>query len=59
MSEKIEVEPTPIQRNLNDVAIELTKIYLNLSDGLENPEDLFTLYKKAYKTAADVKYEQY
>jgi hypothetical protein len=53
MSEDVKVSPTPIQRNLNDVAIELTKIYVNESVGLKDPEELFPLYKKAFKTAYD------
>lgn len=57
MSNEVKVNPTPIQRNLNDVAMELTNLYFkarNFSDhSIENIQDA---YKRFYATALNATY---
>lgn len=52
MAETIEVTPTPIQRNLNDVAVELTTLALEYN-GNRDPDEIERLYRKFYKVAYD------
>lgn len=49
MSDRISVQPTPIQRNSKDVAIELLK--LHASRGPVEPEHIEELYTKYYSLA--------
>lgn len=51
MSEKLDVNPTPIQRNQYDVAVDLTKLYYSLR--LETPEieEIQETYAKFYAVA--------
>jgi len=49
MSDRISVQPTPIQRNSKDVAIELLK--LHASRGPVEPGDIEELYTKYYSLA--------
>ena len=54
MSDKINVEPTPIQRNRRDIAIELVKLYLEKGcyTGEEITEDkIAELYGKYHEKA--------
>lgn len=50
MSNEVKVRPTPIQRNLNDVAMELTQLYYK-GVGPESVEELQKTYCKMYATA--------
>ncbi len=50
-SEDIKVEPTPIQRNDRDVAVELTKLYYS-TFGFKNADEIANTYLKFYATAA-------
>lgn len=50
MSEKVEVSPTPIQRNHYDVAVELTQLYYKLSPNAD-PEMIDAVYARFYATA--------
>ena len=45
MADKVTVQPTPIQRNRYDVAMELTKIHVNMKT---SDEDLSTVFSKYY-----------
>ncbi|TKI70107.1 hypothetical protein FC756_08355 [Lysinibacillus mangiferihumi] len=49
MTDRISVQPTPIQRNSKDVAIELLK--LHVSRGPVEPEHIEELYTKYYSLA--------
>lgn len=51
MTDTIKVDPTPIQRNDRDVAIELTKLYYERND-FENADEIVDIYLKFYLTAA-------
>ncbi|WP_099157284.1 hypothetical protein [Virgibacillus ndiopensis] len=51
MAENIKVKPTPIQRNPLDVAMELTKIYIEKGFQTE-PENLEDIYSRFYAVAA-------
>jgi hypothetical protein len=51
MSDTIKTEPTPIQRNDKDVAMELTKLYAE-NFGCENADELAEIYLKFYATSA-------
>ena len=50
MSDEVKVIPTPIQRNLNDVAMELTELYYR-SINSNSIEKIQEVYKKFYATA--------
>lgn len=50
MSETVEVKPTPIQRNLHDVAVELTALTLP-HNGKRDADEIERLYRKFYKAA--------
>jgi hypothetical protein len=50
MSGKIEVSPTPIQRHLNDVALELTMLAIKADIKTpRDPDSIERLYRKFYK----------
>ena len=49
MSDEVKVIPTPIQRNLNDVAMELTELYYR-SINSNSIEKIQEVYKKFYAT---------
>jgi hypothetical protein len=49
MSNELKVIPTPIQRNYNDVAMELTQ--LHFSSRNSDVEEIQEVYKKFYATA--------
>lgn len=49
---KVRVSPAPIQRNTNDVAIELTKLYLETYNVELSPENLARMYAGFYAIAA-------
>ncbi|MBU3215842.1 hypothetical protein LL033_11835 [Clostridium estertheticum] len=52
MSDQVKVNPTPIQRNINDVAMELTELYYSASNGSEyTVEKIQQTYRKFYATA--------
>ncbi|MCB2300641.1 hypothetical protein [Clostridium tagluense] len=50
MEEEIKVNPTPIQRNINDVAMELTQLYYR-SQNSNSIEKIQEVYRKFYATA--------
>lgn len=51
MSDRISVQPTPIQRNSKDVAIELLKLHASrVSVGPDNIEELYTKYYSLAET---------
>ena len=52
MSETIKVEPTPIQRNLFDVAVELTKLYYE-NKPVGKVEEMKEVYLELYNMARD------
>lgn len=56
MADKINVDPTPIQRNRRDVAIDLVNLFLKhgywIADEMTE-EKISELYKKYYKTALE------
>lgn len=52
MADEIRVSPTPIQRNLNDIAMELTQLYYSMQPANKYTiEDIQDAYKKFYATA--------
>lgn len=51
MSNEVKVIPTPIQRNLNDVAVELTKLYFDGQNSGATIEQIQDTYKKFYASA--------
>ena len=55
MSDKIEVSPTPIQRNALDVATELTKLYYERfsAESKEEIAEVFLLYYSTVKAASN------
>lgn len=56
MADQINVDPTPIQRNRRDVAIELVGMYLryaNLNSSQITEDKLGNLYSKYYKIVLD------
>lgn len=54
MSEDIKVSTTPIQRNLNDVAVELTALYFKAQNNAEYTiEQIQGAYKEFYTTAKE------
>lgn len=50
MAEKLDIKANPIQRNLNDVATDLTKIYYE-SNRADSIEEIQEAYIKFYATA--------
>ncbi|MBT2599101.1 MULTISPECIES: hypothetical protein [unclassified Oceanobacillus] len=50
MAETVSVNPSPIQRNTNDVAIELTKLY-GSRFGFASEEELENTYARYYALA--------
>lgn len=50
MADTIKVEPTPIQRNVNDVAVELTQLYFK-NKVVGSVEEVQEVYAKCYATA--------
>lgn len=56
MADKINIDPTPIQRNRRDVAIDLVNLFLKhgywTADEMTE-EKISELYKKYYKTALE------
>lgn len=50
MANDIKVSPTPIQRNLNDVAVELTQLYYK-DNTASSVEDVKKTYIEFFKTA--------
>lgn len=49
MADEIKVNPTPIQRNFNDVAMELTQLYYKVSHpGEHTIERIQEVYKHFY-----------
>lgn len=50
MADKIEVNPTPIQRNAHDVAMELTALYWQNSN-VADIEKIDSIYARFYATA--------
>jgi len=57
MADNINVEPTPIQRNRRDVAVELVKLFVER--GQYNRDDITEdkiseLYKKYFKVALEM-----
>lgn len=56
MADQIKVSPTPIQRNYNDVAIDLLNIYIQNGDYTQDEiteDKIVELYKKFYKASRD------
>lgn len=56
MSNDINVNPTPIQRNRRDIAIEMVQLYLKHADFTIDQitdDKLCELYKKFYNRALD------
>jgi hypothetical protein len=52
MNNEVKIVPTPIQRNLNDVAMELTELYFSRHSGSEcTIENIQNTYKKFYAIA--------
>lgn len=55
MSEDIKVSTTPIQRNLNDVALELTTLFFSKQNNsqftIKNIQDAYTDFHATAKTA--------
>jgi hypothetical protein len=52
INNEVKIVPTPIQRNLNDVAMELTELYFSRHSGSEcTIENIQNTYKKFYATA--------
>lgn len=47
---QVKANPNPIQRNLNDVAMELTTVYLR-KFGVDSAEDIQRIYAKFYAVA--------
>lgn len=48
----VNVSPTPIQRNSADVAVELTREYLNRSATvIDSVDDIASIYTKLYSVA--------
>lgn len=54
MAENVNVNPTPIQRNSADVAIELLKIHTRL-EGFAGPDDIEKAFARYYALAATLK----
>jgi hypothetical protein len=52
MAEEIKVSPTPIQRNLLDVATELTKLYYETHTP-SDVEEVKNTYSEFYKTVVE------
>ena len=51
MADEIKVTPTPIQRNLNDVVMELTELFYTRQTSQEyTVEKIQEVYKKFYAT---------
>lgn len=50
LADEVKVNPTPIQRNYNDVATELTQLYFSRF-GFDNIEEIQEVYTKFYATA--------
>jgi Fic family protein len=50
MAENVKVKPTPIQRNANDVAVELLTLRARIF-GIDSPDDIETLFAKYYAIA--------
>jgi hypothetical protein len=45
MADEVKVNPTPIQRNANDVAFELTQLHVSRIPGdIDNIDELFAKY---------------
>lgn len=55
MAKDIRVNPTPIQRNLNDVAMELTQLYYR-EHPINDIEEVQETYAKFYAIAAKMYY---
>lgn len=58
MSDHIDVSPTPIQRNLNDVATELTVQYYKIHPDMK-PEEIQEVYAQFYAVAILMKATNY
>jgi hypothetical protein len=61
MSEKIEIKPTPIQRNAYDVAVDLTKIYYEsfTPRSVEEIQDTFMKFYAVTKRAPSINHERF
>ena len=60
MSEKVDLNPTYVQRNRRDVAIELIKFYIqsgNYTQDEITEDKLADLYKKYHQLAVDCDYQ--
>lgn len=59
LSETIDVNPTPIQRNANDVAIELTQLYVKkFQTEPENLEDIYARFFAISRTLSSKRPER-
>ncbi|KIL06923.1 hypothetical protein SR42_15270 [Clostridium botulinum] len=61
MADKVNVDPTPIQRNRRDVAIELIQLYLkhgNFTQDEITEDKLAELYKKYHHVAYQADYDK-
>ena len=54
MAETIRVEPTPIQRNLFDVAVELTQLYFETKRP-DSVTEIQEVYTEFYSTVVSVR----
>lgn len=54
MSENVNVNPTPIQRNSADVAVELLNIYYRVN-AINDENEIANIYSKFYATAEFVR----
>lgn len=51
MADSVSVDPTPIQRNQYDVAVDLTKLYYERSNIRPSVEEIQETYAKFYAVA--------